>query len=173
MARLPKILVPALLALALPVVASPASAGPPLQNTHEMVRETVTWTLPADQCPDLPAGVSVSGAGERKLVKNTKVNADGSSRVIINDLVKGEAVGSNGDVYHFLYQNHSIEEAPSGGGPIQVSMEDTFVLNGDGVHLNVGFNWRWTYTPPAGQWPPVDNWQQISTRGDPFLCDPI
>jgi hypothetical protein len=103
------------------------------------------------------------------------VNADGSSQILINDLVTGTAVDSNGGTYHFVYHNHSTQDVPSGSGPIQVSMVDSFVLNGDGgaAHMSVGFNWRWTYTPPAELWPPVDHWQKVSTRGEPFLCDPI
>ena len=32
-------------------------------------------------------------------------------------------------------------------------MTDTFLLTGTGSanHLNVGFTWRWTYTPPAAE----------------------
>jgi hypothetical protein len=154
-----------------------AAAAPSATTTHQTVRETVTWTLPADQCSALPSGVSVSGTGQRHAEINTKENADGSSRIVINDLVKGSAVGSNGATYHFIYANHSIEERPPEGSglPIQVSMTDSFELNGSrgAGHLSVGFNWRWTYTPPAAIWPPVDNWEQISTRGDPLNCDPI
>ncbi len=171
-----KLVVPLLLALMLLVGVSSASAAPLVTTTHETVRGTVPWTLPADQCPSLPAGVSVSGTGERLQVTNTKVNADGSSQIVINDLVRGTAVDSNGGTYHFVYHNHSIQDVPSGSGlPIQVNMTDSFVLNGHGSarHMSVGFNWRWTYTPPAEIWPPVDNFQQVSTRGDPFLCDPI
>jgi len=103
------------------------------------------------------------------------VNPDGSSELIVNDVVRGDAVDSNGDTYHFIYTNHSITSTPAGSGPIQIHMTDNFVLNGRGAagHLVVGFNWSWTYTPPAEGWPPADNWQQNSTRGVPLLCDPI
>jgi hypothetical protein len=172
-----KLVVPLLLILMLFAASASASAAPLATNTHETVRQTVGWTLPADQCPTLPAGLSVSGTGERLEEINTQVNAGGGSRIIINDLVKGSAVDSNGGVYHFVYHNHSIEIVPpSGSGlPNQVSMADSFVLNGDGSagHMSIGFNWRWTYTPPEAIWPPVHNWQQVSTRGDPLLCDPI
>jgi hypothetical protein len=177
MLRSRKLVVYLLLALMFVVAAPAASAASRETTTHETVRATVGWTLPADQCPNLPAGLSVSGTGERLEEINTQVHAGGGSRIIINDLVKGSAVDSNGGVYHFVYHNHSIEIVPlSGSGlPDQVSMTDSFVLNGDGSagHLIVGFNWRWTYTPPEAIWPPVHNWQQVSTRGDPLLCDPI
>ena len=38
--------------------------------------------------------------------------ADGSSRIIVNDLVTGTADDSTGS-YHFTYRNHSIEDVPA------------------------------------------------------------
>jgi hypothetical protein len=175
MVRSRKLVVYLLLTLMLFAAVSSASAGSREIATSTTVRETVEWTLPAGQCPSLPAEISVSGTGARLAVTNTKVNADGSSRIVSNDLVKGTAVDSNGGTYHFVYHNHTIQNMPSGTGlPIQVSMVDDFVLHGNGsaVDMRIGFNWRWT-SPSAEIWPPADNWQQISTRGDPFLCDPI
>ncbi len=66
MLTLRKCLIPLLLALLLLVSASSAYGdGPPL-NPHESVRdENVTWTIAAGQCPSLPAGLSVSGTGDR------------------------------------------------------------------------------------------------------------
>jgi hypothetical protein len=149
---------------------STALAGPST-NTHEVVNETVDWTLPPGQCAAAPAGLT--GSGERHRVTNTKVNADGSTVIIVNDVVRGTAWDATG-TYKFVYENHSIDQVPAGGGTHQISMEDNFVLNGNGSvgHLAVGFNWRWTYTPP-NLFPPVENWQQLSTRGDPLSCDPI
>jgi len=152
-----------------------ASAAPLAATTHETVRETVTWSLPANQCASLPAGVSVSGTGQRIAVTNTNINTDGSSRIVSEDRVTGTAVGSDGSTYRFVYHNHTAQDVPNAGGPIRVTMVDDFVLNGDGSapDMSIGFNWRWTYTPPAEIWPPADNWQRISTRGDSFTCDPI
>ena len=172
-----KLVVLPLLMLMLFAASATASAAPSAGATHESVRETVTWTLPAGQCPNLPAGVSVSGSGERLEEINTKLNSDGGSRIVINDLVTGSAVDSSGGTYLFIYHNHSIEDVPpSGSGlPHQISMIDSFVLNGGGSasHMSVGFNWRWTYTPPEAIWPPAHNLQKISTRGEPERCDPI
>ena len=155
---------------------STALAGSPT-NTHEVVDGQVDWTLPAGQCDAIPDGLTLTGSGQRHMVINTRVNPDGSEVITINDVVRGTAWDSTGS-YNFAYENHSVEQIPAGGGDHQISMEDNFILNGNGSvgHLAVGFNWRWTFTPPAGefdQWPPVDNWQQISTRGDPVHCDPI
>jgi hypothetical protein len=155
-------------------VAAPSVAAAKVIPTHETVDGTVTWTLPAGQCPSLPAGVSVSGTGERHRVTTTLPRADGSTTIITNDLVKGTAVDSTGRTYQFVYQNHSTETRPPSGSLVQIRMTDTFVLHGPGggPTLNVGFSWRWTYTPP-NFWPPADNWEQLSTRGDPLHCDPI
>ena len=166
--RIITVLVVLLLLVAVP---SAFAAGPPT-NTHEVVDGQVDWTLPAGQCGAAPAGLS--GSGQRHMVINTRTNPDGSMVITINDVVKGTAWDATG-TYNFSYENHSVEQVPAGGGAHQISMVDSFVLNGNGGvgHLAVGFNWRWTYTPPAEIWPPNDNWERISERGDPLLCDPI
>lgn len=154
------------------LVSAPAAfASGPVSVTHETVDGPVNWDFPAGLCADVQG--PWSGTGARHMEITTKVYADGSSQILINDLVKGTASDSTG-TYHFNYTNHSVETVPTSGGAHQIEMVDSFVMNGNGsAKLNVGFNWHWTYTPPAIYWPPVDNWQQISTRGDPFTCDPI
>ncbi|MBZ0298645.1 MAG: hypothetical protein K8J31_02845 [Anaerolineae bacterium] len=170
-----KFLVPVVLGLIFLIGVSAVYGGGPPLNIHETVRETVTWTIPAGQCPSLPAGLSVSGTGERHAVINTKENSDGSSQIIINDVVKGTAVDSNGDTYRFIYTNHSIQSVPAGGLPIQFEMNDSFVLNGRGAagNLAVGFVIRWSTTDPNDPtWPPP-NVEIVNLRGEAFLCDPI
>ena len=56
-----KLIVHVLLALMLFVGVSSAAAAPAAD--HQVVTGTVSFTIPADQCPELPAGVSVSGYG--------------------------------------------------------------------------------------------------------------
>ncbi len=138
---------------------------------------TVNWTLPAGQCPSLPPGLILSGSGERHQVINEKTGNDGSRTVIINDVVNGTAWDNEGGAYHFKYTNHSTDVSSTGGGTHQISMVDSFVLNGKGSakHMNVGFNWSWTYQDGAGPFDviPLVNLVQNSTRGDPLLCDPL
>lgn len=160
----------ALLALVLFAGASSAAAAP---GDHEVISETVSFTIPADQCPLLPAGVSVSGTGERHMIINTHTKADGTTEVRTNDLIKGVATDSNGGVHKFVYHNSSTLTIPP-SGDYSISMNDSFVLSGPGPHYSVTFNWRWTFTSLELLWPPVDNWEQI--HGDPdliFACDPL
>jgi hypothetical protein len=139
--------------------------------------ETVTWTLPAGQCPSLPPGLTLSGSGERHQVINESTGHDGTRRVIINDVVNGTAWDNEGGTYGFKYTNHSIDLSSTSGGLHQISMVDSFVLNGTGSakHMNVGFSWSWTYQDPAGPFDvfPLANLVQKSTRGNPLLCDPL
>ena len=166
-----KLTIHVLLALMLFVGVSPVAAAPAVD--HEVVTGSVSFTIPADQCPELPAGVSISGEGERMMIINTHTKADGTTEIRVNDLIKGVATDSNGGVHKFVYHNSSTETIlPSGLHTI--SMNDVFALSGPGPHYNVTFNWRWTYTPPDPFWPPADDWEQLN--GDPdviFACDPL
>ena len=159
-----------LLTLMLFVGVSSVAAAP--ANEHEVFTGPVSFTIPADQCPLLPAGVSIEGSGESVAIVNTRTLEDGSTIVRINNLIKGDAIDSNGGVHKFVYHNSSTQTIlPSGFTTI--SMNDSFVLSGPGPHYSVTFNWRWTFTQP-NLWPPVDNWEQLN--GDPdliFACDPL
>jgi hypothetical protein len=160
-----------LLALMLLAGASSAAAAAP---GHEVITETVTFGIPADQCPELPAGVSISGTGERMMIINTLTTGDGTTEVRVNDLIKGTAVDSNGGVHKFVYHNSSTETIPLSGDHT-VQMNDIFALSGPGPQLNVTFNWRWTYDPEVEAiWPPARNLEVL--HGDPdliFDCDPL
>ena len=166
-----KLTIHVLLALLMLIVASPAAAAP--AGDHQVVTGTVSFTIPADQCPELPAGVSISGEGERKMIINTHTKADGTTEIRVNDLIKGVATDSNGGTHKFVYHNSSTETILS-SGLHTISMNDVFALSGPGPHYSVTFNWRWTFTPPEPFWPPTDNWEQLN--GDPdliFACDPL
>src|SRR5262245_35277023 len=123
-----KLIAPLSLLLMLFAASASASAAPLASTTRKTVPETVTWTLPANQCPALPAGVSVEGTGQRHSESYTKVNPDGSSQILINDLVTGSAVDSNGRTYRFVYTNHSTELVPASGLPHQISLTERFML---------------------------------------------
>ena len=166
-----KLMVHVLLALMLFVGVSSAGAAPAAD--HQVVSGPVSFTIPADQCPKLPAGVSVSGTGERLMIINTHTKADGSTEIRTNDLVKGVATDSDGGTHKFVYHNSSTLTIPP-SGDYSISMNDSFVLSGPGPHYSVTFNWRWTFTSLELLWPPVDNWEQIHGNPDDiFLCDPL
>lgn len=153
--------------------ATGASTAGAATTDHNRVRVPVSFTLTPAVCPELL--VTVVGTGEAFLVSNQIVMPDGSTKIIENAVANGTAVDSNGATYVFTYANHFVRTVPPGGFPVQVSMADQFNLNGKGNanNLHVGFNWHWTYNPPAESWPPIDNFVQVSSRGNPFACDPI
>ena len=166
-----KLMVHVLLALMLFVGVSSAAAAP--ATDHQVVSETVPFTIPADQCPLLPSGVSVSGTGERQMIINTHTKADGTTEIRVNDLIKGTATDSNGGMHKFVYHNSSTETVLL-SGVHTISMNDSFELTGPGPHFSVTFNWRWTFTPPESFWPPAHNLETLN--GDPdlvFACDPL
>src|SRR5215218_9060237 len=86
---------------------TPAAAAPAAD--HQVITGTVPFSIAADQCPKLPAGVSVWGSGERKMIINTHTKADGTTEIRVNDLIKGTATDSNGGVHKFVYHNASTE----------------------------------------------------------------
>jgi hypothetical protein len=164
-----KLVAHVVIALMLFVGVSPAAAAP---GDHQVVTGPVSFTIPADQCPLLPAGVSVEGSGERKMIINTHTQADGTTEIRVNDLIKGIATDSNGGVHKFVYHNSSTETIlPS--GLHEISMNDVFALSGPGPHYNVTFNWRWTFTDVL--WPPPEDDLEV-LHGEPeliFACDPL
>lgn len=165
-----KLVAHVLLALMLFAGVSSAAAAP---ADHQVISETVSFTIPADQCPEIPSGVSVSGSGERLMIINTHTMADGTTEIRVNDLVKGVATDSNGGVHQFVYHNSSTETVLT-SGLHTISMNDSFVLSGPGPNYSVTFNWRWTYTPPESFWPPVHDWEQLNGNPDDiFACDPL
>jgi hypothetical protein len=160
-----------LLALILFVGVSPAAAAS--GNTNEVTRGTAAFSIPANQCPLLPAGLSVSGSGERLTITNTHTKADGTTEIRTNELIKGVATDGNGGVHKFVYHNSSTLTIPT-SGDYSISMNDSFILSGPGPHYSVGFNWRWTFAGPDLVFPPVDNW--VNLHGDSELilkCDPL
>jgi hypothetical protein len=167
-----KLIVHVLPALMLFVGVSPVVAAPAAD--HRVETGPADFFIDANQCPELPAGVSVTGTGERQTIINTHTKADGTVEIRTNDLAKGVATDSNGGVHKFVYHNSSTLTIPT-SGDYSFSMNDSFELTGPGPHYSVGFNWRWTFDPEVeAPWPPPeDKLEQISTRGDIFKCDPL
>lgn len=154
-------------------------------------------------CQEFPQPLSIdSDANSSDRVKNAteRLKADGSKQVVVTDLIKGTATDEFGGTYSFVYQNDATFVFD--GSTISVSMKDTFKLMGSTSYV-VGFNWRWAFPADSmevvqvvenGQvvdiqvtpnLPPTEDgiteapfivpgsWQQLSTRGDPWNCDPL
>jgi len=178
-----------------------------LQDTLHQTHITIPWEHPpaldSENCPMIPATVGsitpVDNTGERVRHITREVRADGSQVIVQDDLKTGTAEDSNGETYHFIYANHVVFNVLP-DLDVQVEMTDSFRLTGNGLHMHVGFDWRWEYTvtdpegitltlDPLADFPvmpfvfatadgvgPADgvtNWQQLSTQGDPFDCDPL
>ena len=154
-------------------------------------------------CPNFPHPLDIGpddfGSDRVKNATET-VLSNGHKRVVVTDLVKGTASDEFGGAYTFIYQNDATFIYD--GTNISVSMKDTFKLMGP-TSYTVGFNWRWAFPADElnvaavidnGQvvdieispnLPPTEDgineadfivpgsWQQLSTRGDPWNCDPL
>ena len=67
------------------------SAAPNAPFTTQIVRATVNWSIPADQCSQLPAGLALNGTGKRYQVLSTKTKSNGDAVTMSNDFVQGTA----------------------------------------------------------------------------------
>jgi hypothetical protein len=180
-----------------------------LKDTLHLTNVTIPWLFPlahpnsGGTCAAIPADVGsispVDNNSDRIRKVSQEVQADGSQVIVQDDLKTGAAKDSNGDIYHFIYKNRVVLNVPPGlPASVKVRMIDSFLLHGNGLHMNVSFDWRWTYTAPTGvevilqpfadfpvepfvfatadgvnPAPGVTNWQQLDTQGDPFNCDPL
>ena len=164
-----------LLCLLLPITligTSLISAQENTKVTNQVTRETVDWSLSAEQCDKLEE--DLSGTGEKTASLTTTEAEDGSKHTVEDVIITGTASDSTG-TYTFVYANRAVRDIPpEGEGTTAIFMIDSFYLHGTGTaDLNEAFIWSWTFTPPAEEWPPVDNWEQMHTLGDPINCDPL
>ena len=130
-----------------------------LQDTLHQTHITIPWEHPpalnSENCPMIPATVesitSVDNTGERVRNITREVRADGSQVIVQDDLKTGTAKdSSNHETYHFIYANHAVFNVSPDRTPdtflVKVGMTDSFLLTGNGLHMHVGFDWRWEYT---------------------------
>jgi len=178
--------------------------SPRLDDVLRLENVTLPWfmALKGGTCT-LPASVGeinpVDNSGDRLRKVTTKVRADGSQVIVQDDLKTGKAKDSNGNAYHFIYENRAVfHVSPGLPADVKVRMTDSFRLYGNRLHMIVTFDWRWTYTAPDGvkvtlepsadfpfepfvfatadgvnPAPGVRHWRQLSTQGDPWNCDPL
>ena len=161
------------------------AAAPAAGTTSTSVTTDAPFTIAAGQCPNLPAGQSVSGTGKRTDVTTTTVRSNGSTYTTIDLRASGTATGSDGTKYTFYYGNFFAMDSPADGGKVKAKMYDLFLLSkvhgASGYVLKNGFVWKWTFlagADPFAVWPPTD-FQKLLTFGDPISdlieahCDPL
>jgi hypothetical protein len=156
-------------------------------------------------CSGVPGDVHINpdALGSDRVKNATQQGRpDGTTRIVITDLVKGTASDNFGATYTFIYENNAIYDFD--GSIVTVHMKDTFKLKGGDVNYAVGFNWRWAYPATSlelvevkdGSGETIDigvapfvfatpngvnedpniipgSWEQLSTKGEPWNCDPL
>jgi len=173
-----------MIALLLLVNATIASADPRDITEKQHLRETTTFSMKAGPagCPSLPT--NLEGTGESRSTITTTTFANKSRQVTDDREVNGNVVDPSGKSRKFQYIHHTIFSQSADGAFVHVDMTDSFVIKDKGRtnFLEVRFHWLWTYMPadptalPTATtmpWPPVDNWVQLESGGDPLHCDPI
>jgi hypothetical protein len=193
-----------------------------LKDTLRLKNVTISWDHPliGGTCA-IPAAVGsinpVDKTGDRVRKVTRKELPDGSQVIVQDDLKTGTAKerqenqqeDSSGATYHFVYKNRAIfymifnkppDPTATVSATVNVEMTDDFSLTGNGLDMNVSFDWSWKYEAPNGVDFPLEpfanfpvipfvfatadgvepdtdhsvtDWQQLSTQGDPFHCDPL
>jgi hypothetical protein len=177
-----------------------ASAGPATHFSVQLDNATIPWFISVDSfCPEVPAGIVINpdDSGSDR-VKNAILNIrpDGTRHVVVTDRVSGTATDNFGETYKFIYLNNTTFEFD--GSRVTAHMKDTFKIKGGDVNYTVGFNWSWAYPADSldvfevpgdigidplmfatsdgvNEDPGIisGSWQRLSTRGDPWKCDPL
>jgi hypothetical protein len=165
----------------LAVAAVPAwQAGVAADGTGEHSEQTViqsrTFTIPAGQCPQLPAHVEVKGLGVERTTTTIEGPGDNDDRGksgVRGDLVSrisGTATDNVGGTYSFSYELRLKKPIPIPG---TATVIDRFRLTGTGVANGLATFFRATTAFDSGFNPRFETFQIIEQSGDPFLCDPL
>lgn len=171
-----------LIALTLLAAAPSAQAGdrPPVEKVT--YSETLPFTIVPgpDGCDQVDTPISGTAVIYHEV--RTTTYPDGSRRIVDDGFAKGTATDPQGKTYRYRYENRNIVTVAPEGPLALVDMRDEFTLRGHGRHnrIDAGFHWLWTFEPAdlgdpfaSFVYPPVDNWVQLKTVGDPLNCDPI
>lgn len=157
-----------------------AGAAPVVEETEYSETLPFTLTPGPDGCSQIKNTISGTAVINHKV--RTTIHADGSRRIVDDGVSRGIATDELGRSYVYNYTNRNILNVPPAGPLVIVEMIDNFKLRGQGQtnRIDASFHWIWTYplTNPADPlasfvFPPVDNWVQLATHGDPLKCDPI
>jgi hypothetical protein len=177
------------LALIMLLAGPSASAAPSANQETTRVTTTIEWTLQpgsAGGCPQLATEITAVSV----LTNDITVThfPDGSRQIVDVGRASGHATDPSGRKYHYDYRNRAVISVPAEGTLVIVADEDSFKLRGGdrSNRVDASFNWLWTYQTadlasitgfasvgvPTFS-PDATNWVQLSTVGDPLLCDPI
>ena len=92
----------AMLSVALPAAGALADDATPPAPTAV---KKVSFTITAKQCPDLPQGVTIKGAGTSRKWESASVDAAGMTHYSAVTIVTGTATDNKGGRYRFDYHD--------------------------------------------------------------------
>jgi hypothetical protein len=144
--------------------------------------ETTVEKVPADfvmsseQCPNLPAGTTITGTGTGTSVTKVRTDSSGTTSVYNLTVTPGHATDQAGNEYHFLYRNSFLVSKTASDSIFTGEMVDVFKLQGGGAaRLRNGFVANYTTNLVD-----VFIFDPISEFGDPIdfdtgaaICDPL
>src|SRR5262245_58199330 len=161
-----------------------------LQDTLHLTHITIPWEHPpaleGGACT-IPATVGsitpVDNTGERVRHITRDVRVDGSQVIAQDDLKTGIAKDdSNGETYYFIYANQAVfnvsplnADSNNAKYLVQVKMIDSVSLTGNGLNMQVGFDWRWEYTvcKQSSESSSESNCTVTDPEGITFTLDPL
>jgi hypothetical protein len=115
------------------------------------------FTLSSEQCPNLPAGTTITGTGTGTSVTKVRTDSSGTTSVYNLTVTPGRATDQTGNKYHFLYRNSFLVSKTASDSLFTGEMVDDFKLQGGGpARLRNGFVANFT-----------------TNFGDVFILDPI
>lgn len=162
------------------VPSAQATGGATVEETEFSETLPFTITPGPDGCYQVETAIS----GTATIIHHVRTTTypDGSRRIVDDGSSEGTATDDHGRSYRYRYENRNILNVPPAGPLVIVEMRDKFTLRGHGRdnRIDARFHWLWTYQlvnqdDPFADfvYPPVDNWVQFRTSGDPLRCDPI
>jgi hypothetical protein len=157
------------LVIAALVAVSLAFGVRPAGGVTDVIHEPVSFTLPAGQCADLPATLSVSGAGTAIIRAHSSFDAQGRPHEHFDTTIIGTATDNLGGTYRFNY-HQTLQVSATLDFPFVVHITDHFNLvgNGGASKLHTFFNLTVLVTSPT-----TEELLSIHFHGDPETCDPL
>jgi hypothetical protein len=144
------------------------------ETTVEKVSEQ--FVLSSAQCPNLPTGTTVTGAGTGTSVTKVKTDSSGTTSFSNLTVIPGRATDQAGNRYQFFYRNSFLVSKSASESLFTGEMVDLFMLRGSGpAELRNGFVANLTTNLVD-----VFIFDPISEFGDPIdfetgaaICDPL